>query len=420
LTQDGAYHRRASCALCGSPRLEQVLSLEPSPPANSFVPRERLGDVQEKFPLDVALCRDCNHVQLLDVIDPRHLFEDYVYVSGTSPVFVDHFRRYAADSAELLDLRPGDLVVDIGSNDGTLLRFFQALGCRVLGVDPAKAIAQAASQSGVETLAEFFTPDLAREIRDSRGPARLITANNVFAHAEDLRSIVEGIRALLSPDGVFGFEVSYLVDVYQKTLFDTVYHEHLSYHSVGPLEKFFAANAMQMIDAVRVPSHGGSLRGFAQLAEGGRPVQRSVQELVNLESQLMLDRPSTFSSFAARIDDLKEELRRLLSRIKGGGGRVAGFGAPAKATTLLHHFGLGSDYLEFIVDDSPLKQGLYTPGHHIPVLSPKVLDERHPDYLVVLAWNFAQSIIATHSEYTTRGGQFIVPLPELATHGSRK
>lgn len=416
---NGASHRRSSCALCSSTHLEQVLSLEPSPPANSFVPRERLDEVQQKFPLDVAMCRDCNHVQLLDVVDPRLLFEDYVYVSGTSPVFVDHFRRYAAACAELLDLQPGDLVVDIGSNDGTLLRFFQAMGCRVLGVDPAKAIARAATESGIETLSEFFTPDLAREIRANRGAARLITANNVFAHAEDLRSILDGIRALLSPDGVFAFEVSYLVDVYEKTLFDTIYHEHLSYHSVGPLENFFAGNGMQMIDAARVPSHGGSLRGFAQLAEGPRPVQGSIGDLVNLEFQLVLDQPATFRSFAARIDLLKEELKALLSRLKGEGAHIAGFGAPAKATTLLHHFQLGKEVLDFIVDDSPLKQGLFTPGHHIPVLAPGELQRLHPEYLVVLAWNFADSIIAKHSGYASRGGQFIVPLPELATVGSR-
>jgi SAM-dependent methyltransferase len=360
------------------------------------------------------MCGDCSHVQLMDVVDPRLLFEEYVYVSGTSPVFVDHFRRYAADVMERLDVKRGDLVVDIGSNDGTLLRFFQAAGCRVLGIDPAKAIAQTASKSGIETLAEFFTPALARDIRVSRGPARVITANNVFAHVDDLRGVLDGVRTLLSADGVFIFEVSYLVDVYEKTLFDTIYHEHLSYHSVQPLVRFFAANEMELIDVVRVPSHGGSIRGFAQPAGAARGVQRSVQEMLELESRLRLDLPATFKSFAANLDNLKEELRRLLTRLKGEGAGIAGFGAPAKATTLLHHFQLGNDVLDFIVDDSALKQGLFTPGQHIPVLSPAVLEERHPDYLLVLAWNFAEPIMATHSNYTSRGGHFIVPLPQLA------
>ncbi len=373
---EGACRRRASCRLCDSTSLEKVLALEPSPPANSFVTRDRLDIVQEKFPLEVAMCGDCGHVQLMDVVDPRLLFEEYVYVSGTSPVFVDHFKRYAADVMARLDIKRGDLVVDVGSNDGTLLRFFQAAGCRVLGIDPAKAIAQRASESGIETLNEFFTPALARDIRSSRGPARVITANNVFAHVNDLRGVLDGVRTLLSADGVFIFEVSYLVDVYEKTLFDTIYHEHLSYHSVRPLVKFFAANKMELIDVVRVPSHGGSIRGFAQLAGAARGVQRSVQEMVELESRLRLDVPATFKSFGASLDGLKEEVRRLLTRLKSEGAVIAGFGAPAKATTLLHHFQMGNDILDFIVDDSPLKQGLFTPGQHIPVLSPAVLEER--------------------------------------------
>ena len=413
---EGVCRRRDSCRLCDSKVLEKVLALEPSPPANSFVTRDRLNVVQQTFPLEVAMCRDCSHVQLMDVVDPRILFEDYVYVSGTSPVFVDHFRRYAADVMERLGINREDLVVDIGSNDGTLLRFFQAAGCRVLGIDPAKAIARTASESGIETLADFFTPALARDIRRSRGPARVITANNVFAHVDDLRGVLDGVRALLSADGVFIFEVSYLVDVYEKTLFDTIYHEHLSYHSVRPLVKFFAANGMELIDVARVPSHGGSLRGFAQPAGAARHVQRSVQELLELESSLRLELPATFKSFAENLDKLKQDLRRLLTRLKGEGATIAGFGAPAKATTLLHHFQLGNDILDFIVDDSPLKQGLFTPGQHIPVLSPAVLDERHPDYLLVLAWNFAQPIMATHSNYTSGGGHFVVPLPELAVY----
>src|SRR5258708_261446 len=413
---EGVCRRRTTCRLCDSNVLEQVLALEPSPPANSFVTRERLNVVQETFPLEVAMCGECSHVQLMHVLDPRVLFEEYVYVSGTSPVFVDHFRRYAADVLERLAIKRGDLVVDVGSNDGTLLRFFQTAGCSVLGIDPAKAIARTASESGIETLADFFTPALARDIRLSRGPAHVVTANNVFAHVDDLRGVLDGVRALLSADGVFIFEVSYLVDVYEKTLFDTIYHEHLSYHSVRPLVTFFAANEMELIDVVRVPSHAGSIRGFAQLAGAARGVQRSVQEMVELESRLRLDVPATFKSFAANLDNLKEEVRRLLTRLKGEGARIAGFGAPAKATTLLHHFQMGNEILDFIVDDSPLKQGLFTPGQHIPVLSPAVLEERHPDYLLVLAWNFAQPIIATHSKYTSRGGHFIVPLPELAVY----
>jgi SAM-dependent methyltransferase len=405
-------HRRDDCRLCGCRELELALALTPTPPANAFVPSSQLGREQERFPLDVFLCRGCGHLQLLDVLDPGMLFEEYVYVSGTSPVFVDHFRRYAAETVARFGLGPGALVVEIGSNDGTLLRFYQDAGCRVLGVDPAREIARGATEGGVETLPAFFTPELAGRVRAERGPAALVAANNVFAHADDLAGITAGVRDLLAPDGVFVFEVSYLVDVYQKTLFDTIYHEHLAYHTVGPLVPFFARHGMELIAAERVGTHGGSLRGVVQRAGGGRSVEPSVDELVRLERGLGLDRTETFRRFAGRIDERKAQLRGVLG-VRRRGERVAGFGAPAKATTLMYHFGLGPEVLEFIVDDSPLKQGLYSPGLHIPVVPAAALVERRPDYLVVLAWNFAEAIIAKQRAFAEAGGRFIVPLPEV-------
>jgi len=223
----------------------------------------------------------------------------------------------------------------------------------------------------------------------------------------------EGVRTLLAPEGVFVFEVSYLVDVYEKLLFDTIYHEHLAYHAVGPLRGFFARCGMELIDARRVPTHGGSLRGVAQRARGPRKASPSVKELATLEEKLGLGRPETHRAFAARIERRKTELRELLRGIKGKGKMIAGFGAPAKATTLMHHFDLDPIVIDFIVDDSPLKQGLYTPGHHIPVVPASEIYERRPDYLLLLAWNFAEPIMTKHKAYAEGGGHFIIPLPEL-------
>lgn len=405
--------RRADCRLCGGKRLTLAFSLAPTPPANAFVPASALDAPQATFPLDVFFCEDCAHVQLLDVVDPRLLFEHYVYVSGTSPVFVKHFRDYAGHAARRFGLGAGDLAVDIGSNDGTLLAAFKDLGLAVLGVDPAIEIANDATRRGIETVAGFFTPDLARTIRAERGAARVVTANNVFAHADDLKGIVDGVRTLLAPDGVFAFEVSYLVDVYEKTLFDTIYHEHLAYHSVKPLRAFMAANGMHLFAAERVDSHGGSLRGFAQLVGGPRPEDGSAAELAALEEKLGLDKAETIKGFARRIDALGRDLRDLLGRLKADGRRIAGFGAPAKATTLLYHFGLGPETLDFIVDDSPLKQGLFTPGMHIPVLPSSALFERKPDYALILAWNFARPIVEKNARFREQGGRFIVPLPKI-------
>lgn len=405
--------RRADCRLCGGRDLELVLELAPTPPANAFVSPKDAATPQERFPLDVHFCRKCGHVQLLDVVDPALLFEDYVYVSGTSPVFVKHFDDYAHDVIAKFAPKPGSLVVDVGSNDGTLLAAFKKRGFKVLGVDPAKAIAAEATKKGIETLAAFFTPELAKKLRAGRGPAAVVTANNVFAHADDLRGIAEGVRALLAEDGVFVFEVSYLLDVFEKTLFDTIYHEHLAYHSVGPLEKFFASVGLELIEAERVGSHGGSLRGTVQREGGPRKKGASVARRLEEERKAGLDKPETLKAFARQIDARKKELTQLLAKLKKEGKRVAGFGAPAKATTLMHHFGLSADALEFVVDDSPLKQGLLTPGLHVPVVASAELYARKPDYVLILAWNFAEPIIAKHAKFREQGGRFIVPLPKV-------
>ena len=412
-TNENQCSRRDTCRLCGGRNLTPVLSLTATPPANAFIGLSRLGETQQTYPLTAFLCDGCAHLQLLDVVDPRVLFEDYVYVSGTSPTFVEHFRQYARALLEAFSPGEGDLALDIGSNDGTLLRFFKDAGLSVLGVDPARDIAKQATKSGIETLSDFFTEDLARQIYEERGAAALVTANNVFAHADDLDGIVDSVRILLADNGVFAFEVSYLRDVYENTLFDTVYHEHLSYHSVKPLVPFFADHGMHLFTAQRVDTHGGSLRGFVQRDTGPHEEDGSIDRLVDEEEILGLDCADTFISLEQRIDHLRDELSGLLRSLKSSGLSIAGYGAPAKATTLMYHFGLGPETIDFIVDDSPLKQGLYSPGLHIPVLPSSALVERRPDYLLILAWNFAEPIIRNNSDFVERGGRFIVPIPEV-------
>ena len=238
-------------------------------------------------------------------------------------------------------------------------------------------------------------------------------ANNVFAHADDLHDIVKGIRTLLKLPGVFVFEVSYLVDVYEKTLFDTIYHEHVCYHSVKPLRDFFKANGMELIATQSVDTHGGSLRAMAQLAGGPHRVEPSVAEFIKREEALGLDKAATLKGFSAKISKLRDELHALLKKLKGEGKRVAAFGAPAKATTLMLHFGIGPEFVDFIVDDSPLKQGLYSPAFHIPVVPSAEIYNRKPDYLVILAWNFAEPIMAKHAKFRQDGGHFIIPVPTV-------
>ena len=403
--------RRETCRLCGARDFAHVLSLTPTPPANAFVPADRRDVPQPVFPLELFFCRVCAHVQLLDVVDPGYLFADYVYVSGTSRVFVEHFRRYA--EAMIRDYLPAPpaLVVDVGSNDGTLLRHFAAQGYTVAGVDPARDIAERATASGTPTVAAFFTSEVAAGLRVRYGPASLVTANNVFAHADDLDAIVEGVSGLLAPDGVFVFEVSYLVDVVEKTLFDTIYHEHLAYHTVGPLVGFFRRHRLELVRAERVDTHGGSIRCVAQHAGAARRPDRSIARAVELERSAGLDRPEVLVEFSRRVDALRREFRDLVGDLKALEHSLAGFGAPAKATTLMYHFGIGPETIAFIVDDSPLKQHLFTPGLHVPILPVDELYRRRPDDVIVLAWNFADSILAAHGGLRRAGMRFIIPLP---------
>ncbi len=401
------------CRLCNSSELSLVLKLESTPPANAFIHKEDLNKEQKKYPLEVFFCESCCHVQLVEVVDPKELFENYVYVSGTSKVFINHFSEYAKSIVDKYSPSNQSYILDIGSNDGTFLKFFKEMGFSVLGVDPAKKISEKAQQEGIDTINDFFTLETSNKIKQKHGESSIITANNVFAHSDNLKEMTRAISNLLTKDGIFIFEVSYLLDVYQKTLFDTIYHEHLSYHSVIPLISFFKNNGMTLIDVSRVNTHGGSIRCAVKNKNEEKDISESVKNCVELEKSIGLNKKSTFSDFALNIQQRKEELNNFLDLIKSQGKSIAGFGAPAKATTLMYEFGLKKDILDFIVDDSPLKQGLFSPGLHIPVLSSDSIIDFKPDYLLILAWNFADSIIKKNQKFADHGGKFIVPLPNL-------
>lgn len=409
-TTGAAVRRRESCRLCGSPDCALVFPLGRTALADAYVPADKLEDAQETYPLELFLCRSCGHLQLLDVVDPKLLFTKYIYTSAGSPGLVDHFRGYARELQRRVGEPRGGLAVDIGSNDGTLLRFLEDAGFEVLGIDPAEEIARRASEAGILTLPEFFTSRLAEEIRNDHGPASIVTANNVFAHADELGDVADGIAALLAPDGVFVFEVSYLLDLLRNLVFDYVYHEHLCYHAVEPLRSFLERYGMELIDVQRIPTKGGSIRAFAQVRGGPRPISASVDRLIDEERAAGLGREETFRAFAAQIAARREEVRRPLLQAKSEGAEIGGYGASATVTTLMYHFGL-DEFVTFIVDDNADRQGLFSPGHHIPVLSPEALYERRPDYVVVLAWRFAELIIERHREYVVAGGRFLVPLP---------
>jgi len=393
------------------------LPIKSSPIADAYVTSDELHEKQDIYPLDLYLCQGCGHVQNLDVVDPDILFRDYIYVTSSSSGLVDHYRRYADDVVYMLALQPSSLVVEIGSNDGSLLTFFKEKNFKVLGVDPARQIAETATAQGINTLPEFFDESIARSILKEYGPASLVTANNVFAHADDLAEIVRGIHTLLGEDGVFVFEVSYLVDIVDRFVFDTVYHEHVSYHSIEPLTRFFESLNMELFDVQRIASKGGSIRCFAQRRPGGAyKVAHIVGELLEYEQSRGFGKLEIYRKYSDEIRLRKANLNKLIDELKATGKSVAGYGASTTVTTLLWHFEL-TNKLDFLADDNPLKQGLFSPGCHIPVLSSADLYARRPDYVIILAWNYAEQIIKRHQRFIEEGGKFIIPLPQLRVVG---
>jgi SAM-dependent methyltransferase len=387
--------------------------MAPSPIGDAYVTADRLGEYQGKYPLDLYLCLDCGHAQNVDVIDPEILFRDYIYVTSSSLGLVEHYRRYADDVTRVLRVGPNSLIVEIGSNDGTLLKFFRDKGMRVVGVDPAREIAATATRDGVPTLPEFFSSPLATKIRAEYGAAEIVAANNVYAHADNLADITRGIHDLLSDTGVFVFEVSYLADIIDGFLFDTIYHEHVSYHSIAPLARFFASHGMELFDIWRNASKGGSIRGFARRKRAAASlVAPVVQELIQHEAERKLATPAPFKRFAQEIALRKSRLLEFLDQHIARGARIAGYGASTTVTTLIYQFDLQSR-LEFIADDNPRKCGRFSPEAHIPVLPSDELYVRKPEFCVILAWNYAEQIAARHPGYLRQGGRFIVPLPEF-------
>lgn len=404
--------KRQTCRLCGSSRLKLVVPFPATPVADAYVPAKQKSEIQPEYALDLYLCEGCGLVHLRDVVNPELIYRKYLYETTTSPGLMEHFRKYAQDVMGRIKPSKWDFVVEIGSNDGTLLNFFKEKGLRVLGIDPARDIAQKATMAGIETWPEFFTAKLGDKIKREKGAAHIIIANNVIANIDQLDELMEGIRALLAPDGVFIFETGYLVDSVQHMVFDNVYHEHISYFSVKPLDEFFTRQGMQLVRVDRVSTKGGSIRGTVQLAGGPRSVESSVPELIKLEMQSGIYEPKRYAAFAAQLSVEKRKLLELLKDLKSKGKTVAGYGASHSVTTFIYYFELG-DKLEFLLDDNPRKHHTFSPGYHIPVFASEALYERKPDYIIILAWRFYEPIIQKHQGYLEQAGHFVIPLPKM-------
>lgn len=410
MTQPQIYKRK-SCRVCLNKDLTTVILLGSTPLANAFL-TEKQVDLDEKYyPLEVNFCNVCTFLQLGHSVSSELLFSEYVYVSSTSPVFINHFVQFADKAIKKFNLQKDSLVIDIGSNDGILLRPFKDKKINVLGIEPAKKIAAAAQKNGIDTVPEFMSKNVAKEIKQRYGKANLITATNVFAHIDDLDEIIQSIKILLKKDGVFMIEAPYLIDFIQKRYFDLIYHEHMSYWRVETLQRIFERFDMHVIDVEKVPVHGGSIRVYVAEKGSDLPVQKSVKKFISKERTVKLNKIGTYIDYAKEIEKNKILLLNLLYKLKKTGKKIVGYGAPAKGNTLLNYFNIGRETLDYIVDDSPWKQDLYSPGKRIPVKDFSYFNKDKVDYLLILAWNFAQSIIAKNQYFAEKGGKFIIPVP---------
>jgi SAM-dependent methyltransferase len=354
-------------------------------------------------------CSDCRLIQLLNLVDRKEMFDDYAFLTATANTSVIHFDKYAEDLAKRLELNAGDLVVDIGSNDGTLLKAFKWRGASVLGIEPARNVASLAIATGIPTLNEYFGH--ASVDRIGRGKAQIITANNVLSHVPDLNDFIESVDSLLDPKGLFAFEVPWVVDVLRHYNFDIVYHEHLSYFGFKPLSEVLGRHQLELVDLEYFPEiHGGSLRGLAA-HPNTFPKQSKTLDRVYRDEERGADL-STLEQFAHNIQEFRGKLMQLLLKLKGEGKRVVGYGAPAKATTLLNYCSIDTSILDYVTDTTPFKQGKFVPGVRIPIVRPDEFRKAYPDYALLLAWNFKDEILSKEQEYLKSGGKFIIPFPE--------
>ena len=400
-----------ACRFCGAPLGHVFVDLGAQPLANSYLEPEALRRPEPFYPLCVYVCGECLLVQLPEEERPDAIFSDYAYFSSYSESWLRHARLYAEAMIERFGLGSGHRVIEIASNDGYLLRWFKDRGIPVLGVEPARNVAEAAEAAGIPTLVRFFGTETARDL-----PARadLLVGNNVLAHVPDLNGFVQGLKIALAPAGVLTMELPHLLRLMEEDQFDTIYHEHYSYFSFLAVRKVFAAHGLTLFDVQELPTHGGSLRIFARHDEdGSKPVGEAVAGLLAREEAAGLGSLDAYQSFSQRVQRVKRGLLRFLIQAKEEGRTVVGYGAPAKGNTLLNYCGARTDLLDYTVDLSPHKQGRYLPGTRIPIFAPDRIRETRPDYVLILPWNLKEEITVQMSDVRSWGGRFVVAIPEV-------
>jgi SAM-dependent methyltransferase len=402
------------CRFCKTELNDTFADLGMSPLSNSYIRPEAANAAEVFYPLHARVCRNCFLVQLEEFESPENIFGDYAYFSSYSQSWLEHSRRYVEMMCARFGFDENSLVAEIASNDGYLLQYFIERRVPVLGIEPARNVAEVARGKGVNTVCEFFGRETAQKLRNQQNrPADLILGNNVLAHVPDINDFVGGVKVFLAENGVVTFEFPHLLELIRHSQFDTIYHEHFSYLSLLSVEKIFAAQKLELFDVEQLPTHGGSIRIFAQHAGGPQKLQQRLLDLRAAESAAGLDRIETYSAFSAQIVKIKSDLLEFMIAQQRAGKKVVGYGAPAKGNTLLNYCGIGREYLPFTVDLSPHKQNTLLPGSHIPVYAPERIAAEKPDFVLILPWNLRDEIMTQMADVRSWGGRFVVPIPHL-------
>ena len=403
----------SECRFCSNLLKHTFVDLGMSPLSNAYLKLDTINKAEKFYPLHAYVCDNCFLVQLEEFETPDHIFSDYAYFSSYSETWLRHAGNYTELMLKRFSLNANSQVIEIASNDGYLLQYFQKQNIPVLGIEPAANVAKVAEDKGIPSLVKFFGISTAKELVNQGIQADLLLGNNVLAHVPDLNDFVAGMKIVLKPDGILTMEFPHVLQLILQNQFDTIYHEHFSYFSFLTVEKVFATHGLTLFDVEELPTHGGSLRIYGQHNDGKKPISDRISKLKTQEIEAGLEQRSTYLGFGEQVKATKRHLLSFLIDIKNQGKSVVGYGAPAKGNTLLNYCGIRTDLLDYTVDRSPYKQGLFLPGTHIPIYHPDKIIETKPDYLLILPWNIKDEIIEQMSHIREWGGQFVVPIPQV-------